>query len=94
MSLELRVVYLVGGNPGDCVPDAYASRGDAIETIMGYIYSDHWLSKLSKDEIVVLTSLRSQPEVAINMYNRFAKDGDRWFLTEVEVRCEPNCSPA
>jgi len=80
-------VWLVGGGSG--LPDVYASEADAIAAVMSYLFEDeddHWLGKLSASKQQIVRLLRDHPQQAIEAYNEFVADEDKWFVTEEEVK--------
>lgn len=83
-------VWLVGERIGDKTADVYASRKDAEDAILGYIFDDedeHWIGKLNAEQRCILWTLKTNNtefDVILNYYNSVAED--KWVLVEACLR--------
>jgi hypothetical protein len=83
-------VWLVGERIGDKTADVYASRKDAEDAILGYIFDDedeHWIGKLNAEQRCILWTLKTNNtafDVILSYYNSVAED--KWVLVEACLR--------
>ena len=66
---------------------AYDDEENATSAINQVIFGadKKWLEKLGPDEQAIVVQLRSRPELAVQAYNKFVKQPDRWKLQTLEI---------